>query len=96
MNVCVRVCGCARDSIILQIEFNYAKSRKSASRMVAVPMEPRCLDPGKWDGPVGAVLGPRLYPANFAFKLPDEGKLATNVAALADAILKLCAEINDY
>ena len=37
--------------------------------MLAVPMEPRCMNPLAWDGQVGAILGGDLYHANFAFDI---------------------------
>ena len=33
-----------------KIEFNYATNQKTSRRMLAVPMEPNCLDPKQWKG----------------------------------------------
>jgi len=44
-----------------QLEFHYASMRKTAAKMVPVVMEERMLNARNWDGPVGMVLGPRLY-----------------------------------
>ena len=37
-----------------KLEFGYATRKKSASKMVSVPMEPRCKNPSAWDGQVSA------------------------------------------
>ena len=35
-----------------KIEFGYATRKKSASKMLPVPIEPRCKNPAAWDGQV--------------------------------------------
>jgi len=57
-----------------KLEFNYAKARKSASRMVAVVMEDSMKNPNEWRGNVGMVLGGSLY---VDMSGPDEPSPAT-------------------
>jgi Ran GTPase-activating protein (RanGAP) involved in mRNA processing and transport len=42
-------------------EFEYSILRRSVDRMIAVVMEPQCLNHGSWHGAVGAKLGGRLH-----------------------------------
>ena len=78
--------GSSRHNDNCKLEFNYALNRKSGA-MTAVPMESRTLDPTKWTGPVGAVLGGKLYEANFAFDV------AKDIAAFDDQVEKLYRQI---
>lgn len=53
-------------------------------------MEPRTLDPCKWSGPVGAVLGGKLYEANFAFDIEaNKAKFEMQVQNLYEQIMRL-------
>lgn len=54
-----------------KIEFNYAYRLKSEA-IISVPMEDAVLPASKWRGPVGAVLGGRVYEACFAFDIEQE------------------------
>ena len=68
-------------------EFNYARNQKSARLMLAVPMEPSCMNASAWKGSVGATLGTELYHANFAFDVDrDPAKFQENVQTLAERI----------
>lgn len=42
-------------------EFSYAFNRRGVDRMIAVVLEPDCLDTGTWHGPVGLRLSSHLY-----------------------------------
>ena len=68
-------------------EFMYASRKKTAARMLAVPMEPSCLNPSAWEGPVGMELGGMLYKANFADDTSDF-EFEKNVEILFDEILR--------
>ena len=75
-------------------EFNYARNQKSAKLMLAIPMEPRCMDASSWKGAVGATLGSELYHANFAFDIDEEpAKFRDNVKILAERIKTLTARV---
>ena len=52
-----------------KIEFGFAQRNKGASKMIPVPIEPRCMSPQAWTGPVGGILGGQLYQANLAFDI---------------------------
>ena len=54
-----------------KIEFNYAYRLKSEA-MISVPMEEAALPASKWTGPVGAVLGGKVYEACFAFDIDSD------------------------
>ena len=41
-------------------EFSYSLNRRGVSKMVAVVMEPNCLDTAQWQGVVGLRLGMKL------------------------------------
>ncbi|EOD41046.1 hypothetical protein EMIHUDRAFT_222110 [Emiliania huxleyi CCMP1516] len=66
-------------------EFKYATQRKSATKMVPVPMEPDCLMPGNWKGQVGMELGGTLFKANFA----EDADFEEQAEALFDEILRV-------
>ena len=70
-----------------KLEFNYAKNHKS-NNMIAVPMESQVLNASSWLGPVGAVLGSRLYKAHFAFNIVQ------NKARFETEVEKLCKQIS--
>ena len=73
-------------------EFTYAANHKS-NTFVGVAMEPSTLNPAKWRGPVGAVLGGKLYEANFAFDITAEKtKFKTQVQNLYKQIIRLKRE----
>ena len=75
-----------------QVEFGYAQRKKSASKMIAVPMESRCKTPSDWSGPVGMFLGGELYVADFAFNIDARSKLyEDNIRKLAERINSLCS-----
>ena len=81
--------GNNRHNVNCKLEFNYALNRKS-NVIVGVPMEPRTLDPSKWLGPVGAVLGGKLYEANFAFDIDkNESEFDKQVQNLYEQIIRL-------
>ena len=42
-------------------EFDYSVMRKGIQNMIAIVMEPDCLDMSKWHGSLGAVLANQLY-----------------------------------
>ena len=65
----------------------YAQRKKSAAKMLAVPMEPRCMNPNSWKGQVGAILGGDLYHANFAFDIEkDPAKFDAEILKLVQRI----------
>ena len=66
-------------------EFAYSVNRRGAERLVAVVMEPRCLDTADWHGTVGLRLGSHLY----VDLTRDEG-MEAKVKELAQEILR-CA-----
>jgi 5S rRNA maturation endonuclease (ribonuclease M5) len=77
-----------------KIEFNYAKEKITAKRMVAVPVEPRCKSPKTWIGSVSAVLGSRLYNSNFAFDIEKQPEdFERNIDSLVQSILSICDRI---
>ena len=81
--------GSDRHNDNCRLEFNYALNRKS-NVIVGVPMEPRTLDPSKWSGPVGAVLGGKLYEANFAFDIEaNKSEFEKQVHNLYEQIMRL-------
>ena len=55
----VRGINGAGDNCLL--EFNYAMTRKTKAKMVAVVLEEGCRNSKAWLGPVGMALGPDLY-----------------------------------
>lgn len=63
-----------------QAEFNYAINRKNQKYMVALVMEPWCLDTSNWSGPVGMSLGTKLY-----IDFTDNSKLTSACSELAKA-----------
>ena len=68
-------------------EFHYAKNQKTSKYMLAVPMEPRSMNPSAWKGAVGAILGTELYHANFAYDIDKESaKFEENIVTLVDRI----------
>ena len=74
-----------------QVEFGYAQRKKSASKMIAVPMEPRCKGPADWSGPVGMILGGELYVSDFAYNIDACPELyEDNIRKLAERITTLC------
>ena len=83
-----RVCACALVGRGIptcshsKFEFAYALNRKGVQKMVAVVMEPRCLQTQSWQGVVGGKLGGRLF---YDFVSDDDGALdeATRRVAMA-------------
>ena len=74
-----------------KVEFGYAQRKKSASKMIAVPMESRCKTPSDWRGPVGMILGGELYFADFAYNIDACPELyKDNIRKLAERITTLC------
>ena len=71
-----------------KIEFNYAHTRKS-NKMIAVPMEPKMLNPSEWHGPVGASLGGKLYEAHFALDFGQDDLFNAQVNKLYRNIVRL-------
>ena len=67
-------------------EFSYASRKKTASKMIPVPMEPACLNPNAWEGPVGMELGGLLYKAAFPEDDEDFEQQARN---LYDEIVRI-------
>ena len=70
-------------------EFDYAY-RKNPDRMIVVPMEPCCLNPNNWSGPVSMALGGLLYEANFAND--DPAAFNENIEKLYQQIRRKCAQ----
>ena len=70
-------------------EFDYAY-RKKPDRMIVVPMEPCCLNPNNWSGPVSMALGGLLYEANFAND--DPAAFNENIEKLYQQIRRKCAQ----
>ena len=66
-------------------EFAYSANRRGAERLVAVVMEPRCLDTTDWHGTVGLRLGSHLY-----VDLTRDDGMEAKVEELAQEILR-CA-----
>lgn len=70
--------------------YRYAQRKKSAAKMLAVPMESRCLNTSFWSGPVGAILGGHMYHANFAFDIDENpDRFDEEIRKLAERIRKL-------
>jgi hypothetical protein len=68
--------GGLNEAEFCRLEFNYAKVRKTASKMLCVVMEPQCLKQRDWTGPVMMHMGSRLYvdfssDENFEDKVDD-------------------------
>ena len=77
-----------------KIEFGHAQRNKTAAKMIPVPIEPRCMNPQAWTGPVGAVLGGQLYHANLAFDiLADRARFDAEVNKIADRIRAICSRL---
>ena len=72
-------------------EFSYAGMHK-ADKMIAVPMEPCCLDTSTWTGKVSLKLGTDLYEANFASDSDDD--FVVNVDKLYSQILRVAGQTN--
>jgi hypothetical protein len=73
--------------VLIFFSSRYAQRQKSAAGMLAVPMEPRCMNPLSWKGQVGAVLGGDLYHANFAFDISkDPARFDAEILKLAERI----------
>ena len=69
-------------------EFSYGTRTKSANKMVPVPMEPACLNPLQWKGPVGMELGGKLYKAQFANDV-DDATFEAEAEKLFDEIVRV-------
>ena len=69
-------------------EFAYGTRTKSANKMVPVPMEPVCLNPLQWKGPVGMELGGKLYKAHFADDV-DDAAFEAEAEKLFDEIMRV-------
>ena len=64
--------------------------------MLAVPMEPRCLNPHSWTGSVGAILGGHLFHANFAFDIEkNPARFDEEIRKLAERIRELVDKEED-
>ena len=72
-------------------EFSYANRTKTSAKMIAVPMEPCCLDPKNWTGIIQMELGGLLYEANFA-KDDDPAAFNENIEKLYQQIKRKCAQ----
>jgi hypothetical protein len=72
-------------------EFSYANRTKTSAKMIAVPMEPCCLDPKNWTGIIQMELGGLLYEANFA-KDDDPAAFNENIEKLYQQIRRKCAQ----
>ena len=68
-------------------EFNYANMEKTSAKMIAVPMEPCCLNPKDWKGVIKMELGGQLYECNFA---NDDDTFDENIDKLYTQILRKC------
>jgi hypothetical protein len=66
-------------------EFDYAY-RKKPNQMIAVPMEPSCLNPNDWTGRINMALGGLLYKAKFSDD--DEISFNENIRVLFNEILR--------
>ena len=67
-----------------QFEFVYAMQRVESVRMVAVVMEDWCKDTKNWSGPVGAVMGSKLY-----IDFVQDSNLEAVVQRLSDALKQI-------
>jgi len=77
-----------------KLEFNYSSNTKSASRMIAVPMEPHLLDPKQWSGTVGLHLGSHLYFADLAFDIHAEpARFEAAVDKIAERVRVICSRL---
>jgi hypothetical protein len=77
-----------------KIEFGFAQRNKGASRMIPLPMEPRCMNPQAWTGPVGGILGGQLYPTNLAFDIiADRARFEAAVDKISDRIRAICSKL---
>ena len=68
-------------------EFNYAKQKIGAAKMICVVMEKRCLDTKTWPGQISMYCGSRLY-FDFSSDEDFDGK----IDRLADFISVTCGE----
>jgi hypothetical protein len=76
-----------------QVEFFYARNHKRKT-MISLPMEPGCIMPSMWTGPVGATLGTDLYEARFDFDFDaNPQNFETNVEKLHQQIVKLMSKL---
>jgi hypothetical protein len=77
-----------------KIEFGFAQRNKGASRMIPLPIEPRCLNPQAWTGPVGGILGGQLYPTNLAFDIiADRARFEAAVDKIVDRIRAIFSKL---
>jgi hypothetical protein len=77
-----------------KIEFGFAQRNKGASRMIPLPIEPRCMNPQAWTGPVGGILGGQLYPTNLAFDIiAERACFEAAVDKIADRIRAICSKL---
>jgi hypothetical protein len=53
-----------------KFEFDYARRRLGAAKLIPIVMDPSVRDPCSWDGHVGFALGQRLY-VDCSDELPD-------------------------
>jgi hypothetical protein len=72
-----------------RLEFNYAKQKKTASRMLCVVMECECLKNANWSGPVQMHMGGSLFfdfttDDNFDVKVDNLIMMMRGIAAPAD------------
>lgn len=70
-------------------EFKYAgRQDDKKQKIIGVPMEPDCMDPRAWKGPVGLRLGGDLYECSFPTDLEDDA-FEVEVKTLFDWILRV-------
>ena len=64
--------------------------RRTASRMIAVPMEDAMLSPPAWHSVIVMELGTHLYPASFApARAPSDAAFEAQLDALYARIVEL-------
>ena len=77
-----------------KIEFGFAQRNKGASKMIPLPVEPRCMSPQAWTGPVGGILGGQLYQANLSFDISaDRARFEAEVDKIVDRIRTICSRL---
>jgi WD40 repeat protein len=70
-----------------KLEFNYAYNRKGPNLMIPLVMEDDCMSPATWDGPVGAILGAKLY-----LSFSDDRAFLGDLQRLYEEILTIYTE----
>jgi hypothetical protein len=72
-----------------KLEFNYAYNRKGPDLMIPLVMEEACSTPSSWDGPVGAILGSKLYQ-----KFTDDKNFDFDLRRLHGEVLRQCGQLD--